>query len=384
MRIAMIGTRGIPAAYGGFETAVEEVSKRLVGWGHEVTVYTRGSTQRSKSHFGIRVVHLPALPQKQLETLSHTGLSALHAVIGRAPDAAFVFNAANAPFLPLLRVRGIPTALHMDGLEWKRAKWGRRGRAYYRWAEEFGVRQAEALIADAPGIAEYYDHQFGLPTELIRYGAPIQERASDDKIRGFGLNPNEFHLVVARFEPENHVLEIVEGYHESGCLLPLIVVGSAPYSAEYTRAIEGVAAADDRIQLLGGIFDQSLLDELYFHARTYLHGHSVGGTNPSLLRAMGAGTAVIAHDVVFNREVLAGRGWFFSTAAEVAAALDSAEQDSAKCISDGKALRLRAVEDFSWDDVARSYESLATRLARGETLRQTKPRRRRTDDEWTG
>jgi len=190
--------------------------------------------------------------------------------------------------------------------------------------------------------------------------------------------------VVARFEPENHVLEILEGYHESGCLLPLIVVGSAPYSAEYTRAIEGIAAADDRIQLLGGIFDQILLDELYFHARTYLHGHSVGGTNPSLLRAMGAGTAVIAHDVVFNREVLAGRGWFFSTAAEVAAALASAEQDTAKCLSDGKALRLRAVEDFSWDDVARSYESLATRLARGETLRQKKPRRRRTDDEWTG
>ncbi|RZI92671.1 MAG: DUF1972 domain-containing protein, partial [Microbacterium sp.] len=170
----MIGTRGVPAAYGGFETAVEEVGYRLADRGHRVTVYTRGSERREPEYRGMKVVHLPAVPVKQLETLSHTGLSTARAVLAMdAADVAFVFNAANAPFLPLLRTRGIPIALHMDGLEWKRSKWGRRGQAYYRWAEEFGVRWADALIADAPGIADYYRDEFDVDTELIRYGAPL-------------------------------------------------------------------------------------------------------------------------------------------------------------------------------------------------------------------
>ena len=383
MRIAMIGTRGVPAAYGGFETAVEEVGWRLVDCGHEVTVYTRGSAKREQSYRGIRIVHLPSIPQKQLETLSHTGLSTLHAVVRQRPDVAFVFNAANAPFLPLLRARRIPTALHMDGLEWKRAKWGPRGRAYYRWAEQFGVRHADALIADAPGIADYYQHQFGAPTELIRYGAPIQEQAPTQGLGQLDLRSGQFHLVVARFEPENHVLEIVEGYHRSAATRPLIVVGAAPYAAEYTREIERIAASDTRIRLLGGVYDQGLLDELYFHAYTYLHGHSVGGTNPSLLRAMGAGTAVIAYDVVFNQEVLDGQGWYFSGPSEVSRALDAAEHDEGKVRLVGGGARLRAGEDFSWEAVTRAYEELAIRLEEGKTLRADRGRPRRASSEWS-
>lgn len=382
MRIAMIGTRGVPAAYGGFETAVEEVAVRLVTRGHDLTVYTRGSTKREKTFKGIRIVHLPAVPVKQLETLSHTGLSIGHAVLTRTPDVAFVFNAANAPFLPLLRVRGIPTALHMDGLEWKRAKWGARGRSYYRWAEQFGVRNADALIADAPGIADYYSHQFSVPTELIRYGAPIQEEASTDSLEALGLEPGQFHLVVARFEPENHVLEIVQGYHDSAASRPLVVVGAAPYAAAYTREIARVADSDPRIRLLGGVYDQELLDELYFHAYTYLHGHSVGGTNPSLLRAMGAGTAVIAHDVVFNREVLAGQGWYFNGASGVSKALDEVERDEAKVRYAGNCARVRAHVDFSWETVASAYEDLANRMGRGETLRSSGTRPQRATTEW--
>lgn len=384
MHIAMIGTRGVPAAYGGFETAVEEVSRRLVGWGHRVSVYSRGSSLRLKSHLGIDVVHLPAIPVKQLETLSHTGLSSLHAVVGRAPDVAFVFNAANAPFLPLLRVRGIPTALHMDGLEWKRAKWGKRGQRYYRWAEEFGVRHADALIADAPGIADYYAHQFSVHTELIRYGAPVQERAHHPTLGGLALAPNEYHLVVARFEPENHVLEILEGYRASEASLPLVVVGSAPYAAEYTRAIEQMAAGDERIHLVGGIYDQELLDALYFHARTYLHGHCVGGTNPSLLRAMGAGTAVIAYDVGFNREVLEGTGWYFTDAEGVASAVLSAEKDTTKVVTDAVANRRRAQGQFSWENVAQQYETLALQLSQGVTIRKAQGRNRRAASAWEG
>ena len=205
---------------------------------------------------------------------------------------AFVFNAANSVFLPVQRLRRVPTAVHVDGLEWQRSKWGRGGRLYYRMAESLAVRWADALVADARGIAEYYDDEFGVPTELITYGAPIQVDAPADLLDSVPVESRRYHLVVARFEPENHVLEIVEGYRRSAASQPLLVVGSAPYANEYTSRIHEAAAGDPRIRLLGGVWDQRLLDQLYAHALTYLHGHSVGGTNPSLLRAMGAGTAV--------------------------------------------------------------------------------------------
>lgn len=384
LRIALIGTRGIPAAYGGFETAVEEVGRRLVERGHRVLVYGRDAGTAGDVHLGMRRVTLPAVRQKALETLSHTALSTVHAVTKARPDAAFVFNAANSPFLPLLRARRIPVALHMDGLEWRRSKWGPRGKAYYRAAESFGVRQADAIIADAPGIADYYDHQFGVASELIRYGAPLLDDAPSDGIRELGLEPGGYHLVVARFEPENHVREIVEGYAMSQATKPLVVVGSAPYAAEYTAAIDRIAAADPRIRLLGAVYDQDLLDALYHHASTYLHGHSVGGTNPSLLRAMGAGTAVIAFDVVFNREVLDEQGWYFRTPADVAAAVDAAESDGGDVAAASAAVRRRAADAFSWDDVAATYEDLARRLAAGDSIHPLARRAHRAETEWPG
>ena len=382
LTIAMVGTRGVPAAYGGFETAVEEVGRRLADRGHDVVVYTRGSESREKEYLGMRVVHLPAVPVKQIETLSHTGLSALHLVTRRRPDAAFVFNAANSPFLPVLRARGIPTALHMDGLEWRRSKWGPRGKAYYRWAEQFGVRTGDALIADAPGIADYYAHQFQVPTEMIRDGAPILDGVADERLDELGLSAEGYHLVVARFEPENHVLEIVDGYRRSSAALPLVVVGSAPYSSEYTQRIQQAAAGDDRIRLVGGVYDQALLDALYFHALTYDHGHSVGGTNPSLLRAMGAGTAVIAYDVPFNREVLDGDGWFFSSPAQAGEALEAAEADAVATRARGERAKDRARAAFRWDDVTDAYEELARRLAAGESVHRVARKARRNRQEW--
>lgn len=384
LSIAMMGTRGVPAAYGGFETAVEEVGRRLVTRGHDVTVYTRNGQTDLRDHLGMRIVHLPALPRKQLETLSHSALSTAHLLTRKRPDVAFLFNAANAPFLPMLRARGVPTALHMDGLEWKRSKWGGRGRAYYRWAEQFGVRHADALIADAPGIADYYRHQFDVPTELIRYGAPPLEGAPEEGVRSLGLEPGGYHLVVARFEPENHVLEIVEGYRRSDATKPLAVVGSAPYSASYTRAIADAASGDPRIRLLGAVYDQGLLDALYAHAYTYVHGHCVGGTNPSLLRALGAGTAVLAYDVGFNREVLDDEGWFFTSADDVAGLLVDVE--AAPAIVSGRAERgrERAARRFAWDDVAAAYEDLALRLAAGSSVHATARRSRRREDEWVG
>lgn len=375
LSIAMIGTRGVPAAYGGFETAVEEIGRRLVERGHEVSVYSRGG-DADRSYLGMRRVRLPALQFKQLETLSHTALSVVHAGV-RTPDVAFVFNAANSPFLPALRARGVPTALHMDGLEWRRAKWGRAGRGYYRWAEQYGVRWADRLIADAPGIADYYQHEFGVATELLRYGAPLLSDLPDAQLEPYGLSPGGFHLVVARFEPENHVLEIVRGYRASSSTVPLAVVGAAPYAAAYTQAIERAAEGDPRIRLLGPVYDQEVLDQMYFHALTYLHGHSVGGTNPSLLRAIGAGTPVVAHDNVFNREVLGSQGWYFAGSADIAPALAEAESDTDRLRDRAAAMRQRAELDFTWEGVTDGYEATAKELASlGPAPRRRGARRR--------
>lgn len=375
----MVGTRGVPARYGGFETAVEEVGRRLVARGHEVRVYTRRAADGPKvdRYLGMEVVTLPALRRRSLETLSHTGLSVLHLLRDRC-DLAFVFNAANAPWLPLVRVGRIPVATHVDGLEWRRGKWGAAGRRYYRLAEREAVRWSDALIADAQGIADYYAEEFGAATDLIAYGAPLLSDVGTSRLADIGLEPGEYHLVVARFEPENHVEMIVRAYVASGAHCPLVVVGSAPYSNEYTRKVHHAAAGDPRVRFEGGVWDQELLDEMYAHALTYVHGHSVGGTNPSLLRAIGAGTATIAYNVGFNREVLLGAGRYFDSAQDLARALEESEDDRDDTSQRAEQLRRRA-HDYEWDDVAERYGRLAARLAeRNSPGPQWRVRRRRS------
>jgi len=360
----MVGTRGVPARYGGFETAVEEIGRRLVARGHAVTVYCRTTgDDRRRQHLGMRLVHLPAARHKALETLSHTALSSLHLLVRGRYDVALLFNAANAPFIPLIRARRIPVATHVDGLEWRRAKWGGLGRKYYRVAEGLAVRWSDTLIADAQGIADYYRAEFGVPSDLISYGAPILIDVPADRLKPLGLETGSYHLVVARFEPENHVDVAVAGYLRSRARHPLVVVGAAPYSDQYTQRIRDLAERDPRIRLLGAIWDQDQLDQLYAHALTYVHGHSVGGTNPSLLRAMGAGTAVLAFDVGFNREVIGfDEDAFWPDEGALAGLLDAAESDPVECAAFGKRLRVRAETTYNWDDVTLAYERMCRRL----------------------
>lgn len=376
MLIAMIGTRGVPARYGGFETCVEEVGRRLVERGHDVIVFCRpiGARPHRKSHLGMRLVTLPMVRKRSLETLSHSALSVLHPSLHHV-DAAFVFNAANAPVLPILRARRIPVATHVDGLEWRRGKWGVLGQRYYYRAEGLAVRWSDALIADAQGIADYYDEEFGTPTRQIAYGAPILTDLSDHRLAEIDLESRGFHLLVARFEPENHVAELVDGYVRSRAAKPLVVVGSAPYADEYTRHVRGLG--DDRVRFLGGVWDAELMDQLYAHASSYLHGHSVGGTNPSLLRAAGAGAYVIAWDVTFNREVLGDAGDYVSTPGEAATALERAENDPDGVRARGLAGQ-SAIARYDWEDVADGYETLAADLAGGRLPARRRSGRRRS------
>lgn len=387
MRIVMIGTRGVPAHYGGFETAVEEIGSRLAAAGHVVTVYCRrGNSDPDEdpaTHAGMRLVHLPCVRQRSLETLTHTAVSALHLALSRQRhDVALVFNAANTFALPLLHLRRLPVAMHVDGLEWRRAKWGRAGKAFYRWSEARAVRDADALIADSPGIQGYYRAEFGAETRLLEYGTSVTADLSPHRIGELGLEPRRYHLLVARVEPENHVLEMIEAYAASGARLPLVVVGGSPYETDYLEAVTTAAGRAPGVRMVGGVWDQELLDQLYVGAASYLHGHSVGGTNPSLLRAMGAGATTIAHDNPFNRDVLGEDGIFGRTSLELAAAIAAVDVDPD---SDGpRRARLvaRCRERYVWDAVAQGYTRLCSDLAAGRTQRHRYSGRRDPSSPW--
>ena len=361
MKIAMIGTRGIPAKYGGFETAVEEIGSRLAGSGHEIIVYCRGA-DRSPYYRGMRRVRVPHLRSKAMETLSHAALSVLHTLTQR-PDAVIIFNAANATLLPLLRWSGTRAAVHVDGLEWKREKWRGLGSKFYKRSERLAVRWATELIADAKGIQDYYREEYRKDTVFIPYGAPILSSPKISRLQELGLAANSYHLVVARLEPENNVDLILEGYSKSTAQKQMVVVGSVPYASDHESRVRELAARDRRVRMLGGVWDQDLLDALYAGSLSYYHGHSVGGTNPSLLRAMGASAPVIAYDVVFNREVLGTTGQYFSNADQLSKLAATAEHSVATNRTIGLANQQRAAEHYRWDEVARSYEDLCYRLA---------------------
>lgn len=387
MRIVMLGTRGVPAHYGGFETAVEEIGSRLADAGHEVTVYCRRPADDSAAprttHAGMQLVHLPCIRRKTLETLSHTALSALHvAASGTRHDVALVFNAANTFALTLLHLRGLPVAVHVDGLEWRRAKWGPAGQTFYRLSEAAAVRWADALIADSPGIQQYYRDEFDAGTALLEYGTAVIADAPTARLAEVGLERRRYHLVVARIEPENHVLEMIRAYGASGAHLPLAVVGSIPYASEYEAAVRSAAEQTPGVRMLGGVWDPELLDELYAGSASYLHGHSVGGTNPSLLRAMGAGATTIAHDNPFNREVLGDDGFFGDTVETLASAI--ARIDAAPDADTERRRRLveRCTRRYDWDKVAAGYADLCADLAQGVSQRGRHSGRRDPSSPW--
>jgi glycosyltransferase involved in cell wall biosynthesis len=375
VRIAILGTRGVPARYGGFETAAEEIGLRLVERGHDVVVYCRNPGQVQTSYRGMELVNLPAARVKALETISHTGLSAVHSIALDGPDVAFLFNAANALYIPLFRSARIPVAVHVDGLEWRRAKWGKGGTSYYRWAEARSTRWAQAVIADSRGIVDHLLTEHGVIATYIPYGAPVVA-PHPTRLSEIGLAPLEYHLVVARFEPENNVREIVKGYVSSACSKPLVVVGDAAYGDGYRREILQAGQRDPRVRFLGSVWDQDLLDALYCGAASYVHGHSVGGTNPSLLRAMGAGAPVIAHRVAFNEEVARDNGRYFACPEEVALECELVESDPDSACSRGLAGRSDVIERYQWDEVADQYEKLAHALLIDSS---TSPRRSSRD-----
>ena len=365
MKIALMGSRGVPANYGGFETCVEELGRRLVEHGHSVTVYCRSSYYDEKldGYLGMDLVYLPNLKIKSLDTLSHTFVSVLHAI--RQPfDVFMVFNAANSPVLLLPRLLGKKIVINTDGLEWKRGKWGFLGRRYYKFSEWLSTKLVNRIVADSLEIQDYYCRNYGIDSSYIPYGAYIRKNHKPELLDTLGLKPREYFFQITRFEPENNPLLTILAYKNLRTEKKLVLVGGVQYESEYSRKI--AAEANKSIILPGFIYDKELLNELWCNCYAYVHGNEVGGTNPALLQAMASGCFVLAIDVPFNREVLKECGIFFCKDPEdLAGKMIWTLRNSAKLTNSQAKTIHRIEEQYSWDKVAEQYEALFHELAAG-------------------
>jgi glycosyltransferase involved in cell wall biosynthesis len=369
MRIAIFGTRGVPANYGGFETFAEQLGARLAERGHLVTVFGRtGNVDRDlhgRLYRGMRIVVLDAPRSKHLETVVHTLRCAWWAR-REAYDLAIVCNSANVAVLPILRIGGSPTALAIDGIESARRKWGLAGRTFYRVASWLAPRLADTLIADCEVIERYYRQRGATRVEQIAYGAEPPRATGRETLERLGVDPGQYVLYVSRLEPENNADVVIEAFLRAGVPGRLVVVGDAPYADAYKARLLALAGDDDRICFAGFLFGQGY-DELRAHARCYVQATEVGGTHPALLEAMAAGLPVIANDIPEHREVLAGTGWYYdkndvdSLAArlrEVVTGADSLRRER------GEAALARVRQEYSWERITDAYEDLAARLTR--------------------
>ena len=369
MRIAILGTRGIPPAYGGFETLAWELSTGLAARGHDVTVYCRhGWTDEAVAvPPGVRRRFLPHLPGKYPATVSHTGLSVLDSLL-RGYDAIWLGNAANAVFAGLPRMRGTVVALNVDGIERQRAKWGPAGRLWYAAGERFALVFPNVIVSDAGVIQDYYLERYGKRSALITYGAPILERDPPPDLAATGLagiDPGRYVLYVSRLEPENQADVVIAAYRRVPGDIPLLVVGDAPHAEAYKERLRGLAAADPRVRLTGAIYGDGYRD-LQRAAMAYIQATSVGGTHPALIEAMGAGNLVLAFDTPENREVLDGTGLLFSNGFRLADQLARVVADpwSSDLAALRAAARARADSVYSWDAVTDTYVELFERLVR--------------------
>jgi len=360
MRIAVVGTRGIPARYGGFETFAEELATRLVARGHQVSVYCR-QRHSGRLYRGVRLIYLPALRHKYLETLSHTLLATIHLVRHR-PEVALYCNAANAIFTALARAAGVPVALNVDGLERKRRKWNFLGRAWYRLSERLATLVPNAVVADAATIGAYYRKRYNKETIFIPYGAPIGRLASTAVLAELGLEPRRYFLYVSRMEPENNALLVRESFERLDTELKLVMVGDAPYAKDYIRRVR--QTRDPRILFPGAIYGTGY-HELLSHCFAYIHATEVGGTHPALIEAMGRGALTLYLRTEENHEVASGAAIPFTDdlAEQMRRLLEMPEEERERW----RELAIdRVRERYCWERVTDAYEELfASLLSRG-------------------
>jgi len=353
MRVAILGARGIPAHYGGFETFAEQLAVRLVERGHEVTVFCEAPMAASGEYRGVNLCYVPAPDLGPLSTIVYDAACLWQA--RSSFDVIYMLGYGSSALCWLPRIWGSQVWINMDGLEWARAKWSSIARWYLRLSEAIAMVTPNRIIADASAIKANLQsrHRKLPPCDVIPYGCEIVASARPEQLNSFGLEATSYFLVVCRFEPENHIKEIIEGFLDSNTQARLVLVGDHTQKSAYVQSLG--KHKTDRLLFTGPVYDVSKIQVLRYFCRAYLHGHSVGGTNPSLLESMGCGNFVIAHENTFNREVLGDSGLFFSTPQDVSTCIDSFDSGNVDIARMKLEVVERVKEFYTWDRITDYY-----------------------------
>lgn len=360
--VAIIGTRGYPSYYGGFETAVRKLAPYLAEHGWDVTVYGRKNSTRSTDpslDSRVRSVQTPGIETKAVSTLSYGLTASLDAAL-RKPDVALVMNVANGYFLPLLRLRGIPTLVNVDGIEWDRDKWGRVAKSVFKQGARLTAHFANELVFDSHEIGRRWQDGFGRDGVFIPYGGDESPPMPTEN----GLDRGKYVLAVARFVPENSVPEFLQAAEKLSERWPVVIVGSSGYGGPLDDHARSLSARNRNVRWLGHVSDDRRLHALWQNCGTYFHGHSVGGTNPALVQAMALGAPTVARDTPYNREVLGPTGAYTSTTprdiVQTVTAMMSSSQNQERARADAL---LRAQSEYTWELVCSGYMRELARLA---------------------
>ena len=360
-RIAFAGTRGLPASYGGFETAVDEITRRFVRAGYDCHVFCRRSHSRRMpaEDNGRRLIYVRGATSPRLETVMSAIQTGWYLVRHRREyDHVFWFNNANLPGILLTRLAGLSITVNTDGLEWRRRKWAAPFKAYYFLASWLISRVVPRLIADSTGIRDYYRKVFRRRTYLIPYGIPdpvhVPAARQAEILGRFDLEPGGYFLQITRIEPDNLPLEAARGFAGSGLAgrgFKFVVVGWREETA-YALLLKNESERNPGIRVQPAVYDPAVLFTLRSNCFGYVHGNSVGGTNPALLEAMADCPRILASDVIFNREVLAGAGLYFEenslAAVFRAAGVQPEQRDVFK----------KRVLWYNWEAVAGAYRNI--------------------------
>ena len=367
MKVAILGTRGIPASYSGFETAAEQLASRLSARGHDVAVYCRPHVvDRSlKQYRGARLIHLPTIRNKYLDTFTHTLLSALHASRREKPDVALFFIAGNSPLCLLTRAAGIPTIINVDGLDSDRSKWPGLAKTYLRFAERNAPRWADTALTDSHVVADIFEQRYGRRIGVVPYGVEDPGHVGTGTLERLGLEPRKYVLFVGRLEPENNPHVLVDAVAripaERARGMKLVVVGGAPYAGEYIRNVH--RKGDPRVVFPGYVFGQGYW-ELQRHAYVFCAPTEVGGTHPVILEALAAGNCVLVNDHAPNVETVGEAGMTFNGADGVASLARQLEKlfDDPDLVADYRERARERAKRYSWDAVTDQYEALLKRV----------------------
>jgi len=364
--VRILGTRGVPAAHGGFETFAEYLALYLVEKGWRVVVYCQEEGKGgivNDTWNGIERVRIPVDISGAKGTVLFDWLATRHAAAHR--DLCLTLGYNTAIFCTWLRIKGIPNLINMDGIEWKRQKWGLVAKTWFWLNEMIGAKIGNHLIADNPGIKTHLTRWVAADKiAMIAYGAQACHEGGPQALEALGLDHQGYALVIARPEPENSVLEIVRAFSRVRRSCRLVVLGHfQPASNDYHQSV--MQAASDQVMFPGAIYDKAVVQALRRHCRVYLHGHQVGGTNPSLVEALGSGSPVIAHDNPFNRWVAGDDARYFADEAGCAVRLDELLEDTDTLQAMREAHLARFARHLTWPIILKQYEELLQRWLPG-------------------